>query len=205
MSEWKVTLTVARFWLWVFGAIKTLSPLFFAVLVASGVGFSSSGHAGQPLCNVRQQFALPLNSHYYAVQPQSAALSVSPADVNSIIRARQELDRLEAALTQSSLLSAQRLQQQPRIELQAPPVPVPLIQPQALKADPVATIFAKYKCDACHKTTGHTIFAGADISGGKRWEVLGRVASHNMPKGDGETLTQEEVETIRSWAEQGNK
>lgn len=137
-------------------------------------------------CHPQALQAFAVQPHYYQVNPSPPSYGLTSPDINQLIRTRQELDRLEEALTTSTYQKLQRLQAQPQLYLRQPlldPCPPQGTQnaepttaaaaspapngPATLAPNPslpvqggegVAAIFQKYKCNECHVAKGHTQF-----------------------------------------------
>lgn len=183
-------------------------------------------------CHPQALQAFAVQPHYYQVNPSPPSYGLTSPDINQLIRTRQELDRLEEALTTSTYQKLQRLQQQPSIHLRQPlldPCP-PGVTPNAgapredsaqstapaktdnpslpvLGGEGVAAIFQKYKCNECHVAKGHTQFlSGVSLNAlslSKKREVMGWVVTGDMPPGkDAPDLTDEELAIIARWAKE---
>lgn len=198
-----------------------MHPTLFLAIALMGQ-LCHSGHCRQPALAVS---AVP--SHYYQVNLTPQPYNLAGADVNQIIRLRTELDRLEEALTASTLQRIQKLQQQPQVQMRAPQLmkdcdPSSSTTPgntppsadatvagstESSIASPVVAILKKYKCNECHVSKGHTQFFSGEslntLSTSKKREVMGWVVTGEMPPGkDTPKLTDEELAIISEWMRQ---
>lgn len=161
-----------------------MHPTLFLAIALTGQ-LCHSGHCRQPALS-----AVP--SHYYQVNLSPQPYNLASTDVNQIIRLRTELDRLEEALTQSTLQRIQRLQQQPQVQMRAPQLmkdcppcpqepnsPAPATGSKGMEPGNgtqtpttgntnlpvpvgIVEILKKYKCNECHVSKGHTQFFSGD-------------------------------------------
>lgn len=211
-----------------------LALLALAFLALSVLG--APAHAAPPCQNGRcapvvAQQIVGLNPYIYAVTPQYAAPNVAAADVDGILSAARQVERLRAGLGDiqaQGLQQTQAHQQRMQQALTAPPLPeaqpvkathcpcpdrpiAPPVEPAAPAASDidakVLAIFAA-KCAKCHGANGKgglSLVTGAtlvEISPDKRWKVWGMAHGGDMPPAPAPALSDDEVETLRQWARQ---
>lgn len=209
----------------ILAGIVLLAILLLAIsLIAEPAHAAPPCHNGRCAPVVAQQ-VVGLNPYIYAAVPQYAAPSVAGADVDGILSAARQVERLRAGLGD---IQAQGLQQtqahQQRLQqaLTAPPqavvapnctdkkcMPAPAAPepaPAANELDGKALAIFQAKCARCHGANGKgglSLVTGAtlvEVSPDKRWKVWGMAHGGEMPPAPAQALSDEESETLRQWA-----
>lgn len=204
----------------ILAGIALLAILLLAISI-----FAEPANAAPPCHNGRcapvvAQQVVGLNPYIYAAVPQYAAPNVAAADVDGILSAARQVERLRAGLGD---IQAQGLQQtqahQQRLQqaLTAPPQAVkadcpcpekpanPPENPDSSLDARVLTILAD-KCARCHGANGKGGLSLVvdkslvSVSPDKRWKIWGMAHGGEMPPAPGQALSDEEVDTLRQWA-----